>query len=65
MPGAVLKYKKRLSSPLLDRIDLHIDVPPVAQEKLISQINSESSSDVRSRVLIARLQQKNGLKNII
>lgn len=58
MPGAVLKYKKRLSGPLLDRIDLHIDVPPVAQEKLISQINSESSSDVRGRVLIARSQQK-------
>ena len=37
---------------------LHIDVPPVAQEKLISQINSESSTDVRNRVLTARLQQK-------
>ncbi|OGK63105.1 magnesium chelatase [Candidatus Roizmanbacteria bacterium RIFOXYB2_FULL_38_10] len=58
MPGSVLKYKKKLSGPLLDRIDLHIDIPPVSQEKLMSQINGESSETIRNRVLRARLQQK-------
>ncbi len=58
LPGAILKYRKRLSGPLLDRIDLHIDVPSVAEEKLTSNILSESSFMVRKRVAKAREIQK-------
>lgn len=58
LPGAILKYKRRLSGPLLDRIDLHVDVPPVEEEKLITNLPSESSSDIRKRVIEARERQK-------
>lgn len=58
MPGSVLKYRKKLSGPLLDRIDLHIDVPPVSQEKLTSPIMEESSNNIRLRVLAARKKQQ-------
>jgi len=58
MPGAILRYKKRLSGPLLDRIDLHIDVPPVEEDKLISSNLSESSETVRIRITRAREIQK-------
>ncbi len=54
MPGNILKYKKRLSGPILDRIDLHVDVPPVEEEKLIQDIGSESSITVKNRVIAAR-----------
>ncbi|MDH7476012.1 MAG: YifB family Mg chelatase-like AAA ATPase [Microgenomates group bacterium] len=63
LPGSILKYKKRISGPVLDRIDLHIDVPPVEEEKLLSQINSESSSTIRKRVIAARQKQKNRFIN--
>lgn len=59
MPGTILKYKKRLSGPLLDRIDLHIDVPPVEEDKLVSEVSSESSRAIGLRVLRAnRIQKK-------
>lgn len=58
MPGSVLKYRKRLSGPLLDRIDLHVDVPPVQREHLINIKTSESSKDIRKRVIQARKRQK-------
>lgn len=58
LPGLILKYRKRLSGPLLDRIDLHVDVPPVEEEKLISNIQGESSNDVRNRVVAARKRQR-------
>lgn len=54
LPGSILKYKKRLSGPLLDRIDIHIDVLPVTQDKLISQQSQEESGVVRERVIKAR-----------
>ncbi len=57
LPGSILKYKKRLSGPLLDRIDLHIDVPPVAEEKLTSPFAAEPSSTIRKRVIAARQRQ--------
>jgi len=50
-------YRKRLSGPILDRIDIHVDIPPVEQEKLISNEKAESSSVVRERVCIARQKQ--------
>lgn len=64
LPGTILKYSKRLSGPLLDRIDLHIDVPSVSEEKLTSNIISESSVDVRDRVVKAREIQKKRFKGL-
>ena len=58
LPGQVIKYKKRLSGPLLDRIDLHLFVPPVEEEKLIHVAEAESSEKIRSRVQQARERQK-------
>lgn len=56
-PGAVQKYRKKISGPLLDRIDLHIETPAVAFEKL-EERDGEPSSSVRARVLKARVLQE-------
>lgn len=53
-PGAVRKYLNRLSGPLLDRIDIHIEVTPVAFSELIGRRPAESSSTIRMRVTHAR-----------
>ncbi len=57
MPGSIIKYKKRLSGPLLDRIDLHVDVPPVEDHKLGASDNAEGSDKIRERVKAARKRQ--------
>ncbi|PJE62531.1 magnesium chelatase [Candidatus Roizmanbacteria bacterium CG10_big_fil_rev_8_21_14_0_10_39_6] len=54
----ILKYKKRLSGPILDRIDIHVFVPNISAQKLSSSIESESSINVQRRVLAAREMQK-------
>lgn len=55
---AVGRYLSKVSGPLLDRIDLHIEVPPVEFEQLASRSKAESSADIRQRVNKARgLQQ--------
>src|SRR5690606_33014214 len=56
--GMVLKYQKRLSGPLLDRIDIHVEVPRVDYEKLAGQAPSERSANVRERVEAARERQR-------
>lgn len=53
-PGAVEKYLNRISGPLLDRIDLHIEVVPVPFEELSKKSAGEKSSSVRARVTRAR-----------
>ncbi len=53
-PMVVTKYQKRISGPLLDRIDIHIEVPRVDYEKLSSNRTSESSESIRKRVQAAR-----------
>jgi len=55
--GAVERYQKRLSGPLLDRIDLHVEVPRVQYEKLAADTLGESSAIVRARVEAARTRQ--------
>ena len=50
----VTKYQKRISDPLLDRIDIHIEVPRVNYEKLSGDRVSESSDAIRVRVQAAR-----------
>ncbi len=55
----VTKYQKRISGPLLDRIDIHIEVPRVDYEKLSGDQVGESSEAIRDRVQAARdIQQK-------
>lgn len=53
-PGAVQRYLSRISGPLLDRIDLHVEVVPVAFEKLSGTAPGESSAQIRERVVAAR-----------
>jgi magnesium chelatase family protein len=57
-PGIIMRYKKRISGPILDRIDIHIDVPPVEVEKLSEDYSGESSSTIAKRVGRAREIQK-------
>lgn len=53
-PGAVYKYLNRISGPLLDRIDLQIEVTPVPLDDLQTRQTPESSSEIRRRVIAAR-----------
>jgi magnesium chelatase family protein len=62
-PGMILKYKKRLSGPILDRIDLHIELSTIEDEKLLSQETLESSEKIRKRVINAHKRQKERFKN--
>lgn len=55
--STVTKYQKRISGPLLDRIDIHIEVPRVDYEKLSSDRLGESSAVIRERVQAARDRQ--------
>lgn len=57
-PDAIKRYKNRISGPLLDRIDLHIDVPPLSAQELQQQQAGESSQVVSERVLMAHRAQK-------
>ncbi|MBN2765437.1 MAG: YifB family Mg chelatase-like AAA ATPase [Paludibacteraceae bacterium] len=57
-PGVVQKYLSRISGPLLDRIDIHIEIIPVPFEKLSELRESESSEKVRERVMTARQIQE-------
>ena len=53
----ITRYQKRVSGPLMDRIDLHVDVPRVEYEKLSSAQRGEASAVVRARVEAARARQ--------
>lgn len=53
-PDQVARYQGRLSGPLLDRIDLHIEVPAIPPQELLEAPPGESSADVRARVERAR-----------
>lgn len=52
------RYRRRLSGPLLDRIDLHIEVPAVARDELLHQPPGETTDSVRARVIAARRRQQ-------
>ena len=56
--GMIQRYRKRISGPLLDRIDLHIEVPRVPFDKLTNIARGESSDAVRARIERARRQQR-------
>lgn len=57
-PAASARYLARISGPLLDRFDLHIEVPPVEYEQLATRTKAESSHDIRQRVNRARQIQQ-------
>jgi len=57
-PSLVTKYQKRISGPLLDRIDIHIEVPRVDYEKLSDQRLGEPSEAIQARVEAARERQR-------
>jgi len=57
-PGMVQKYLNKISGPLLDRIDLHVEVTPVPFRKMAEMQKSEKSAEVRKRVIAARQIQE-------
>ncbi len=61
-PGIVQKYLNKISGPLLDRIDLHVEVTPVDLSELSSKRKTESSQVIRERVIKARAIQANRFK---
>lgn len=66
-PPQIQRYMAKISGPLLDRIDIHIEVPAVKYKELSAETKSESSSVIRERVITARkiqLKRFNGLKHI-
>lgn len=62
-PGSVQKYMNRISGPLLDRIDIQIEIVPVPFEKISEQRPSEQSCFVRERVVKARMRQEERFKS--
>jgi len=62
-PHQIIKYKRKLSGPLLDRIDLHVEAPRLKYEEMAKESSGETSSDVRNRVVAARESQARRFKN--
>lgn len=62
-PGVVAKYLNKISGPLLDRIDLHVEVTPVPIKELSNIERSEKSDDIRARVIKAREHQTERFKD--
>lgn len=56
LPGMITRYQKRISGPILDRIDIHVDVPSVETQKLVdsSSQKGEKSHQIQKRVQLAR-----------
>ena len=57
-PSQILNYRKKISGPIIDRIDLHIDVPRLNFEKLSSITPGENSKSIKSRIELARARQR-------
>ncbi len=62
-PGVVQKYLNKISGPLLDRIDLHVEVTPVSFDEMASRQDGEKSASIRQRVIRARELQVERFKN--
>jgi len=56
-PDQITRYRSKISGPLLDRIDIQIEVPAVPQENLLNKADGDSSSNIQARVEIARQLQ--------
>lgn len=57
-PTQINQYLSRISGPLLDRIDMHIEMPRISQEQLMGRPDGESSLSIRERVQRARMLQQ-------
>jgi magnesium chelatase family protein len=62
-PGIVQRYLNKISGPLLDRIDLHVEVTPVKFDEMTSTRKTESSKSIRERVIEGRERQKERFKD--
>jgi len=62
-PSQIINYQKKISGPLIDRIDLHVEVPRIEYDKLVSLQKSENSASIANRVLDARRRQWSRFKN--
>ena len=62
-PGQTHRYRHKVSGPLLDRIDIHIEVPAVPYKELSTDYSGEKSEDIRKRVVTARDMQLKRLKS--
>lgn len=62
-PGVVQRYLNKISGPLLDRIDLHVEVTPVSFDQMTENRKTESSSEIRERVIKAREIQETRFKD--
>ena len=63
-PGIIQRYLGKISGPLLDRIDIHIEVPAVAYKELRGKDDGVTSAEIRDRVIAARsIQQARGYYN--
>jgi magnesium chelatase family protein len=62
-PGIVQRYLSRISGPLLDRIDLHVEVVPVSFDEMTANRKTESSAEIRDRVVRARDIQAERFRN--
>ncbi len=56
-PREIQNYLGRISGPLLDRVDLHIEVPQVKFREMTGEANGETSAQIRERVIVARARQ--------
>ncbi len=63
-PRQVENYRQRISGPLLDRIDIHVEVPLVEYKELASSEKGEKSAQIRERVIAARAVQATRLKGV-
>lgn len=63
-PNAISKYLARVSGPLLDRLDLHVEVPAVSYENMAVDKSAETSESIKSRVNAAREIQNKRYKNL-
>jgi magnesium chelatase family protein len=63
-PAMITRYQSKLSGPLIDRIDIHVEVPRVDYDKLMGVSEGESSEVIRARVERARERQSNRFQNI-
>ncbi|MDP3260211.1 MAG: YifB family Mg chelatase-like AAA ATPase [Thermodesulfovibrionales bacterium] len=62
-PGQIHRYRHRVSGPLLDRIDIHIEVPAVPYKELSTEYSGEKSASIRERVIKARDAQLERFKS--
>ncbi len=64
LPGNIINYQKKISGPLIDRIDLHVEVPKVKFDKLAEPEGGETSAEIRARVEAARQIQIKRLEKV-